>query len=424
MKETVKTSAFAWKSCALISAISVVFIFICGFLSFSMLRTQYTLGLKQYGNIAGAVLSEYPGAEQTLLTALHDSHYSHLDEGFSILEKYGYRENLLITDVPYYRSALVSFFSFLAVVLVIYLSITVLCFFSFYKSHRKQELRTHEMLECFLADNYSLLAGEDTFEPVFSECFTDTLFKLGHKLMVKTQALAEERDHTKTLVTDISHQLKTPVSALKSCFAMCMEADSETERTDFLTRCAGQLSRLEKLAAELVNVSRLETSMITLKQENVLLSDVITDAVNTVYEKTLPKNITIELLDPDGGNDSRTVLFLDRHWTAEAIANLLDNAVKYSPKGSTVTLRLYRFYSYVSLEVEDEGIGVPKEESNRIFKRFYRGSHPAIKQTEGAGVGLYLARRIFEEQGGTISVKSAGEKGSVFIVHLPLPEFV
>lgn len=69
MKETVKTSAFAWKSCALISTISVVFIFICGFLSFSMLRTQYTLGLKQYGNIAGAVLSEYPGAEQTLLTA-------------------------------------------------------------------------------------------------------------------------------------------------------------------------------------------------------------------------------------------------------------------------------------------------------------------------------------------------------------------
>lgn len=424
MKTTLKTSAFAWKGCALISGISVLFIFTCGFLSFSMLRTQYSLKLKQYGNIAGAILSEYPDAEQTLLSALQDSHYSHLDKGFSILEKYGYRENLLITDVSSYRLAFLSLFSFLAIVLVIYLGLTALCFFFFYKSHRMQELRTHEMLECFLADNYSLLADKNTFDPVFNEPFTDTLFKLGHKLMVKTQALAEERDHTKTLVTDISHQLKTPVSALKSCFTMCMEADSETERNDFLARCAGQLSRLEKLTAELVNVSRLETSMITLKRENVLLSDVLTDAVNIVYEKALPKNITIELLDPDGENTSRTSLFLDRHWTAEAIANLLDNAVKYSPADSTITLRLHRFYSYISLEVEDEGIGIPKEESNRIFKRFYRGSHPAIKQTEGAGVGLYLARRIFEEQGGTISAKSAAGKGSVFIVHLPLPESI
>lgn len=424
MKTTLKTSAFAWKGCALISGVSVLFIFICGFLSFSLLRTQYSLELKQCGNIAGAILSEYPDAEQTLVGALQDSHYSHMDKGFTILEKYGYRENLLMTDIPYYHSALVSFFSFLAVVLVIYLGLTVLCFFFFYKNHRMQELRTHEMLECFLADNYSLLTGKDAFEPVFSESFTDTLFKLGHKLKAKTLALAEERDHTKTLVTDISHQLKTPVSALKSCLTMCLEADSETERSDFLDRCNRQMSRLENLVTVLVNVSRLETSMIRLKQEKVLLSDVLTDAVTDVYEKTLSKNITIELLDPDGKNAPGMFLFLDRHWTAEAIANLLDNAIKYSPAGSTVTLRLYRFYSYVSLEVEDEGIGVSREEVNRIFKRFYRGNHPAIKQTEGAGVGLYLTRRILEEQGGTISVKPAASKGGVFIVHLPLPEFI
>lgn len=424
MKTTLKTSSFAWKSCALISGISVLFILICGSLSFSVLRAQYTLELKQYGNIAGAVLSEYPDAEQTLLDALQDSHYSHLDEGFSILEKYGYQENLLVTDAPFYHSALVSFFSLLAIFLAAYLILTGLVFFTFFKNRQKQESRLHETLECFLADNYSMLAKEAAFKPVFSESFTDTLFKLGHKLKTKTQTLAEERDHTKTLVTDISHQLKTPVSALKNCLTMCMEADSETERTDFLERCNGQMSRLENLVTELVNVSRLETSMITLTQEKVLLSDVLTDAVTAVYEKTLPKNITIELLDPDGENDSHTLLFLDRHWTTEAIANLLDNAVKYSPADSTVTLRLHRFYSHISLEIEDEGIGISKEEVNRIFKRFYRGNHPTVKQTEGSGVGLYLARRILEEQGGTISVKSTVSRGSIFIIHLPLPESV
>lgn len=281
----------------------------------------------------------------------------------------------------------------------------------------------HELLDCYLADNYSLLADQNNLAPIFTEAFTDTLLKTGHKLMAKTKALAEERDHTKTLVTDISHQLKTPVSALKNCLAMCVDADSESERADFLKRCVAQMNHLENLLTELVNVSRLETSLITLKQETVLLSDVLTDAVNTVYEKTIPKNITIELLDPDQEYETPTPLFLDRRWSAEAIANLLDNAIKYSPAGSTITLRLHRFYSYISLEIEDEGIGVPKEETNRIFKRFYRGSHPSIKQTEGSGVGLYLTRRILEEQGGTISVKSAPKKGSIFMVHLPLPQF-
>lgn len=424
MKTTAKTSGFAWKTYALISSISVLFISICGILGFSLLRTQYSLELKQHANIAGAILSEYPDAEQALLNAMQDTNYSQLDKGFSILEKYGYRENLLMINAPHYRSALVSFFSLLAALLALYLILTALCFFFFHKNHQKQEWRLHEMLERYLADNYSLLADQNTFKPIFCESFTDTLFKLGHKLQAKTLDLAEERDHTKTLVTDISHQLKTPVSALKNCLAICLETDSETERADFLERCAGQTERLENLVTELVNISRLETGMITLKQKNILLSDVITDAVNTVYEKTLPKHITIELLDLDGENGSRTSLFLDRRWTAEAISNLLENAIKYSPTGSTVTLRLRRFYSYISLEVEDEGIGIPKEETCRIFKRFYRGSHPVVKQSEGSGVGLYLSRRILEEQGGTISVRPAAEEGSIFTIHLPLPKSV
>lgn len=424
MTTTLKTSGFAWKTYALFSCLSVLSFFICGFWGFSMLDAQYTLEQKQFGNIAGAILSEYPAAEQTLLTAMQDTSYSHLDKGFSLLEKYGYRENMLMTDIPYYHYALASFYSLLMIILVIQLILTALCFLFFYKSRGKQEWRLHEILEYYLADNYSPLAEQKKLKPVFSESFTDTLLKLGHKLQTKTQALNEERDHTKTLVTDISHQLKTPVSALKSCFTMCMDADSEAERADFLERCAGQLSHLENLVTELVNISRLETGMVTLKQENVLLSDLLTDAVNMVYEKTLPKNVSLELLDPDGEFDSRTPLFLDRHWTAESIANLLDNAVKYSPADSTVTLRLHRFYSYISLEIEDEGIGVSREEANRIFGRFYRGSHPAVKQTEGSGVGLYLSRRILEAQGGTINVKPATKKGSIFTVHLPLPDSI
>ena len=238
--------------------------------------------------------------------------------------------------------------------------------------------------------------------------------------MTKPWALAKERDNTKTLVTDISHQLKTPISALKSCFSMCMEAETEAERNDFLERCALQMNRLESLVTALVNISRLETSLITLYPEETLLSDILMNAVNTIYEKALQKNITIELDDSNGEDAASLSLLLDKKWTTEAIANILDNAVKYSPAGSTIALHLRQFYSYVRIEIEDEGIGIPKTEYNQIFKRFYRGSDPAVKQSEGSGVGLYLSRRIIEEQNGTLMVKSAVKQGSIFVVQLPL----
>lgn len=411
---------------------SLLFVFLCGFWGISLFHSQHRQELNLIGNVAGAVLSEYPEAETLFLSALRDTEYVHVDEGLSFLSKYGYRQNLLMSDIPYYRSALSNFATLLGLVFLCgFLSIS----YSFYrlsKNQKKQEMMLHTLLDHYLSEDYSSLETEVLTDSVFSDTFTDTLYKLGNKLMTKTRALAEERDYTKTLVTDISHQLKTPVSALKTCLTMCTEADTEEERTDFLQRCILQMQNLESLVTVLVNVSRLETSLISFHQEAVPLSDLLTDAVNTVYEKALQKNITVEVLVPEpdllpeaqlpfaGGNTSRISLMLDRRWSVEAIANILDNAIKYSPVGSTVTIRLHQFYSYISLEIADQGIGIPKEEYNQIFKRFYRGSHPLIKQSEGVGVGLFLARRIIEEQGGAVSVKPAAGQGSVFVVRLPL----
>ena len=420
MKKYVETPKYAGKIYSLILAASILFILLTGFLGISLLNAQYTRELQRLGNIAGTILTEYPSAEAALLSAIQDAPGNHLGEGFAILEKYGYRDNLLMSANPYYRSLLGKFISFLVLVFFLYFVLVTLCFLHLSKNHREQETQLHALIDRYLSEDYSYLTEQTDSAPLFNESFTDTLFKLGNKLMMKTQALAQERDHTKTLVTDISHQLKTPISALKSCFSMYMEADTETERTDFLERCALQLNKLESLATALVNISRLETSLITLYPEETLLSDMLTNAVNTIYEKALQKNITIEVNDSDGENATSLSLLLDKKWTSEAIANILDNAVKYSPSGSMVTLRLHRLYSYVRIEIEDAGIGIPKAEYNQIFQRFYRGSHPSVKQSEGSGVGLYLSRRIIEEQGGTVMVKPAVKQGSVFIVQLPL----
>lgn len=395
-------------------------LFFCAAWGFSLLKVQHEREHKQIGNIAGAVLSQYPESESTLISALQDTHYSHTDAGYAILYKYGYRQNVLTDNNAYYPSVFTSFISLLALMVVGEITLITVCFFQFNRAQKRQEQQLHTLLDSYLTEDYAIPETTKSFNLIFNESFTDTLLKLGNKLMAKTRALTEERDHTKTLVTDISHQLKTPVSALKSCFAMCMEADSEEERADFLQRCALQMNKLENLVAELINISRLETFMISLHRETILLSDLLTDAVNTVYEKALQKEISIGICEPDEKDVLCIPLLVDRHWTAEAIANILDNAVKYSPAESTIDLHIYKFYSYVQLEIADHGIGIPKDEANQIFKRFYRGSHPAVKQSEGAGVGLYLTRWIMEEQGGAVTVKSAVGQGSVFCLRFPI----
>ena len=110
----------------------------------------------------------------------------------------------------------------------------------------------------------------------------------------------------------------------------------------------------------------------------------------------------------------------DKKWTAEAIANIIDNAVKYSPAGTDIKLRVIKMFSFVRIEIEDSGTGIPRSERNRVFERFYRGNSADVKKQDGTGVGLYLTRRLIENQGGTVSVRPAAGGGSIFVVQLML----
>ena len=223
--------------------------------------------------------------------------------------------------------------------------------------------------------------------------------------------ITEEKESTKALVTDISHQLKTPMAALKTCFYMYLDASDADEKTEFLKRSETQLEKLEQLIASLMNISRLETAMISLTKESILLSDLLVDAVNGVYEKARRKSIEISVQETEN-----ITLHLDKHWTSEAVINVLDNAVKYSPRNSHITISIEKQHFYTLVKIKDEGIGIPQNEYNKIFQRFYRSNHSYVKQTEGSGVGLYLTRMILERQGGLIRVESVPEKGSTFIL--------
>lgn len=243
----------------------------------------------------------------------------------------------------------------------------------------------------------------------------ECLRELGVYFAGLKRELREEENSTKALITDISHQLKTPLASLRMCYELSVgDQLTEEEQREFQEQEEKEIEKLELLLKELVNLSRLETRMIQIRPVLSSLRETITAAVSQIYMKARNKEIEIQV-EMDGDMDIRH----DPKWTEEAVANVLDNSVKYSGEHSAVTVRVSRLTQNVLIEVEDEGIGIKSEELTKIYQRFYRGEEAGRLVKEGSGVGLYLTRMILERQGGTISAKRKKGKGTVFRMTLP-----
>ena len=240
---------------------------------------------------------------------------------------------------------------------------------------------------------------------------------------LKDQAY-KEKENIKSVVTDISHQLKTPIAALKACLEILEQEDlTQEERREFLKRCKDQMTGLELMSAALIQISRMETGMIGLQIEKKRIFDTVLDAVNRILPKVETKEMEIELDIPDSLQTA--ILPHDPKWIGEALMNLLENAVKYSQPNGRIRVAMEQWMSFVKIYIEDDGIGIPKEEQHKIFQRFYRGSSKKVRQEQGTGIGLFLTREIIDRHYGTIKVVSDDKKknnGSIFQIQLPISE--
>lgn len=289
------------------------------------------------------------------------------------------------------------------------------------RRERKQDLeRIGQTLAGFCRGEYKNELWEHLKDDGDREVYMQ-LESLSGSLQVLREQSVRDREETKALVTDISHQLKTPVAALAACFEVLGKPDlTAEEREEFSERCARQMRGLEHLVKALIQISRMETGMIQIQQRPGKIFDTLLEAANRVYHAASGRQIELEFEADEELRDLR--IFHDPRWMGEAFINLLENSIKYSPAGSRITIRMAERASFLRMEIQDEGIGIPKEEQHRIFQRFYRGSSSQVRARTGSGVGLYLVREIVERHGGTVTVTSpAGQtqKGSIFVVQLP-----
>lgn len=231
--------------------------------------------------------------------------------------------------------------------------------------------------------------------------------------MLEGQRQSEQDKQTiQELVSDISHQVKTPIANIRMFTNILQQHQlTEEKRTEFLDTMTSQIDKLDFLMQSLIKMSRLETGTFTLHMEENSLYGTIAEAVNSVWTKADQKNIQIE-----AECDSRVTVKHDRKWTAEALGNILDNAVKYTPEGGNIRIHVRPWQFYTRIDITDTGIGIAAEHYHDVFKRFYRAQEVASQ--EGVGLGLYLSRGIITRQKGYISVRSEKGKGTTFSVFL------
>ena len=233
---------------------------------------------------------------------------------------------------------------------------------------------------------------------------------------VSERNLQAEKDKIKEMLADISHQTRTPVANIL-LYSQLLEEHALPEDCRELTATLGkQAEKLQTLIDALVKLSRLETGVIQLHPSRHPLSPMLAEAVGQFQPTARKKGVTL-LWEPSEGE-----AVFDAKWTGEAVCNLLDNAVKYTPVGGEVRVNSVMYELFCRIDVSDTGPGVPEEEQARIFGRFYRSA--AVSDTEGIGIGLYLTRQIVTGQGGYIKLTSAPGCGSVFSIFLPKDEIL
>lgn len=288
--------------------------------------------------------------------------------------------------------------------------VLLLCFSYF----RRQD----KLLEKAVDSTARFLSGETD---VRIECDEDgELFSLFHSVNTLSSVLnagkereKQRNEFLKTTVSDISHQLKTPLAALNIYNGLMAEAESMEEIRHFTEASEGEIDRMDTLIKNLLKLTRLDAGAIVLEKHPENLADMMAELKQRFSHRAESGGKEIRL---EGGDD---ILECDAAWLSEALANIVKNALDHTAEGGVITLRWKKRGGIQNIEIEDNGSGIHPDDIHHVFKRFYRSRFSKDKQ--GIGLGLPLAKAIIDAHGGTIEVESVLGQGTSFSLCFLIP---
>lgn len=219
-----------------------------------------------------------------------------------------------------------------------------------------------------------------------------------------------ERDVIKSLISDISHQIRTPLTNIMLYVGLLQEQDFDENAMLLVHKIQKQSDKLDFFMRELVKSSYAEQEMVSIHPEMTEVKEILNTACQMVELAAIKKEINIVQ------EEIKVSCYADKKWTTEALGNVLDNAVKYSPEKSEITVNVILYESFVCIQVKDQGIGIREEEQGMVFERFYRSKD--VSSEPGFGIGLYLVREVLSKQGGYVKIKSEIGKGTTIQLYL------
>lgn len=228
-------------------------------------------------------------------------------------------------------------------------------------------------------------------------------YLLFSRLEDQKQQNINEKEKMSELITELSHQIKTPVSSIKLFNELLIEEND----SEMLQKMKSEVNRLEWLSKVLLDISKLETGLIQYTPKTVAIQTIMTEVINNLYSKASSNNIEII-----GDFKSNFEVEVDEKWTVEAFINIIDNAIKYSKPNSKIEVSTVSNSITNRVIIKDTGIGIPKKDIPYIYNRFYKGEN--TRTEEGTGIGLYLASEIFSMSNTSIKVKSELNQGTTF----------
>lgn len=393
-------------------SISLIVVLIVMIISTIILNIQYKYYTKQMYNSLSAItnvaISENPEKELEIINAIKNMQEDDIIKGKEILAKYGIGENSTVGIEEI--NQIVNTNKVINILILVFGCSLIIVIFIIFIHLRENKIKDITKYLRDLQNNIYTLKVDENTEGELSE-LQNQIAKI--TIMLKTQAKIMEKDKKELSIalSDISHQIKTPLTSVKVMIDIIKENEIEEDlKKEYLHEITKQLDSINWLVIVLLKLSRLESGTIEFIKEEINMQDLIND-VNKKMEVALElKKQSLKI-----NVQSNSKITGDYNWTKEAIINIVKNCIEHTGEGKSICIDVIENTLYSQITIKDEGEGISKEDLPYIFNRFYKGKGSS---KESFGIGLALAKGIIERQGGEIKVKSEIGKGTEFRIQI------
>lgn len=301
-------------------------------------------------------------------------------------------------------SVICAFFSKICAVLCLALGIILIIVFTFVTKRRYKNLNDlNDYLSLVCKGIYDMNIDDNTEGEL--SILKNNLYKVITLLQSQNEYLKNDKLYLADSIADISHQLKTPLTSMMVMCELLENEENPDKRQEFVAVINNQLSKMKWLITNILKISKLDADATEFKRQEVSISKVLDDSLKSFVLTAELKNVTIQ----NGANDF--VFNGDESWTVEAVSNIVKNCLEHTNDGGKIIIASGSTNLYNKLTISDNGCGIAKEDLPHIFERFYHGKNSS---KESVGIGLALAKTVFEKENASVSVESEQGIGSVF----------